>query len=41
MAGWGLFPIVTTTPALRQVHLRELTELFSDDDLEVVYGGVK
>ena len=41
MAGWGLFPMVTTTPPLRQVHLSELAELFSDDDLEVVYGGGK
>ena len=41
MAGWGLFLVVTTTPPLRRIHLRPLGELFSDDDLEVVYGGGK
>ena len=41
MADWGLFLVVTTTPPLRRIHLRPLGELFSDDDLEVVYGGGK
>ena len=41
MAGWGLFLVVTTTPPLRQMHLRPLGKLFSDDDLVVVYGGGK
>ena len=41
MADWGLFLVVTTTPPLRGIHLRPLGELFSDDDLEVVYGGGK
>ena len=41
MADWGLFLVVTTTPPLRGIHLRPLAELFSDDDLEVFYGGGK
>ena len=41
MAGWSLLLVVTTTPPLRRIHLRPLGELFSDDDLEVVYGGGK
>ena len=41
MAELGLFRVVTTTPPLRGIHLRPLGELFSDDDLEVVYGDGK
>ncbi len=41
MADWGLFRVATTTPPLRGIHLRPLGELFSDDDLEVLYGGGK